>query len=83
MKKKIADLYYKLKWFFLEKINWCHPVDRNGKEKPETLFYKFYCYLYWPIPWMEQPCWCCASVRGMLNGFILGLFVGYLVWVVI
>lgn len=71
-----SQLLNKLKWFFLEHINWCHPVDRNGNEKKPTLFYRFYCVLFYPIPWQDQPCWCCASARGLLYGIILGLLLG-------
>lgn len=79
----MSHLLNKLKCFFLEKINWCHPTNCDGTEKPETLFYKIYCYLFWPIPWMEpQPCWCCASVRGIIYGLVLGFYVGY-IWAVI
>lgn len=69
---------YRLKWFFLEHINWCHPKDRFGNDKKQTWFYTVYCYLFWPIPWQEAPCWCCASARGLLYGFIIGLWLGVL-----
>lgn len=73
--------FTKVKWFFLERVNWCHPVDRNGKEKTKTRFYTFYCYLFWPIPWQEpQPCWCCASVRGIAYGLVVGLLLGKMVY---
>lgn len=81
MKQRMNRLWYELKWFFLEKLNWCHPVDRHGNDKPETLFYKIYCWAFWPIPWMEpQPCWCCASVRGLAYGVIIGFGLGYLIY---
>lgn len=73
------NLLYRAKWFFLEKLNFCHPKDRNGNDKPETLFYKAYCFLFWPIPWQETPCWCCASFRGLVTGFILGVALCFLV----
>ena len=79
MRAKLNKLWYETKWFFLEKINWRHPVDRQGKAKPQSRFYTIYCWLFWPIPWMEPaPCWCCASVRGLIYGLILGFSLGYL-----
>ena len=33
------NVWYELKWYFLEKLNWCHPSDRNNKPKKDTLFY--------------------------------------------
>lgn len=76
--RKFTDYYTDLKWFFLEKINWCHPTDRNGNEKKPSLFYNIYCYIFWPIPWMKpEPCWCCASVRGIVYGLIIGYLIGH------
>lgn len=81
MKARLRKRLQDAKWFFLEKINWCHPTDRDGNEKPQTWFYKAYCLAFWPIPWMEpQPCWCCASVRGLAYGLVLGLIVGGLLF---
>lgn len=74
--KQTNSLWYKLKWFFLENINWCHPVKRDGTGKGDSWFYTLYCYLFYPIPFMEHPCWCCASARGILYGFVLGLIAG-------
>lgn len=71
-------LVQKIKWWFLEQVNWCHPTDRDGNEKPKTLFYTAYCFLFWPIPWQDTPCWCCASVRGIMLGLIFGFLAGYL-----
>lgn len=45
----------KLKWWFLENINWCHPVMRDGTPKKPTWFYTAYCWLFWPIPWQKNP----------------------------
>ena len=73
-KLKLSALYRVAKNFFLDHINWCHPVNSDGSEKQPTWFYTLWCYLFWPIPWMEpEPCWCCASVRGVIYGFILGV----------
>lgn len=68
----------KLKNFFLDYINWCHPTYSNGEEKKVTWFYTFWCWCFWPIPWMDDPCWCCASVRGMMYGFVMGLVAAWL-----
>lgn len=70
----------KFKCFFLEKINWCHPTKCDGTEKGDSLFYKLYCYVFYPIPWQENPCWCCASVRGLLTGGIMGFLLGYFIY---
>ena len=79
--KKLNKIWYECKWFFLEKINWCHPTDRNKKEKPTSWVYTVTCWAFYPIPWMEpQPCWCCASVRGLIYGIIIGLGLGYLIY---
>ena len=79
--KTLNKICYECKWFFLEKINWCHPTDRNNHDKPTSWFYTIYCWAFYPIPWMEpQPCWCCASVRGLIYGIIIGLGLGYLIY---
>jgi hypothetical protein len=57
---------------WLRRFNWCEPLDPEGEDKPESRLYDFYCRLFWPIPWQEQPCWCCASVRGIIYGLIVG-----------
>lgn len=70
-----------MKWvvnFFLDHINFCHPVLHTGEDKPESLFYNLYCKLFWPIP--EKGCWCCGSVRGIMYGVLLGIVIGYLIW---
>lgn len=72
-KKKLRT---RLKDFFLDHINFCHKTLSTGAEKPDTLFYTFYCYLFWPIPWMDEPCWCCASFRGIMYGFAIGVLLG-------
>lgn len=77
--KKLTN---KLWWFFLDHINWCHPVYHDGTEKPDSKLYYLYCLAFWPIPWMEekygkQPCWCCASVRGLIYGLLMGFAAGY------
>lgn len=68
----------KLKWWFLENINWCHPVMRDGTPKKPTWFYTAYCWMFWPIPWQKDPCWCCASFRGLITGFAAGVLLGVL-----
>lgn len=80
MKKQLSKLCYEIKWFFLEQINWCHKTDRNGNEKKPSIFYNLYCYLFYPIPWMENPCWCCASVRGLVYGIVLGFVLGKFIY---
>lgn len=65
-------MWMKLKNFFLDYINWCYPVFSTGKPKELTLFYKVFCYIFWPIPWQDEPCWCCAGTRGLMTGFIIG-----------
>ena len=78
----MKTLWKKAKDFFLDHINWCHPTLSNGEEKEPTAFYNFWCWLFWPIPWMDEPCWCCASVRGVIYGVILGV-AGSWLWRVI
>lgn len=68
----------RIKNFFLDHINWCHKTLSNGEPKPNTKFYQFFCYLFWPIPWNEEPCWCCAGTRGIIYGVVLGIILGYL-----
>lgn len=66
----IKNLWNKAVAFFIDYINWCHPVDSKGNEKKPTRFYQFYCWLFWPIPWMDEPCWCCAATRGWVYGIV-------------
>lgn len=74
----LKTLWTKAKNFFLDHINWCHKTLSTGEEKPMTWFYEFWCWIFWPIPWMEEPCWCCASVRGVIYGILLGLLGNWL-----
>jgi len=73
-------MWQMIKAFFIDHINWCHPVNSKGQEKESTLFYEYWCKLFWPIPWMEAPCWCCASVRGVIYGLIVGAIYGRYIW---
>ena len=70
------NLWKRAKAFFIDHINWCHPTNSDGSEKAPSRFYDAWCWVFWPIPWMDEPCWCCASVRGVIYGIILGVF-GY------
>lgn len=74
----MKKLWSKIKNFFLDHINWCHKELSTGGEKEPTNWYQFYCWLFWPIPWQKEPCWCCASVRGIIYGIILGIVGSYL-----
>ena len=78
----LKGLWTKAKNFFLDNINWCHKTRSTGEEKPMTWFYEIWCWIFWPIPWMDEPCWCCASVRGVIYGVLLGLLGNWL-WRVI
>lgn len=77
----MTAFWNKIKNFFLDHINWCHETLSTGSPKPLGAFYKFWCYLFWPIPWMKNeagepaPCWCCASVRGFIYGLVLMGFI--------
>lgn len=66
-------MYTKLKNFFLDHINFCYPKKSDGADKPQTWWYHFYRALYWPIPQQDTPCWCCASIRGIIYGILLGV----------
>ena len=44
----------------------------------DSWFYTAYCWLFWPIPWQKNPCWCCASFRGLITGFAAGVLLGAL-----
>lgn len=58
-------------WFI--DYNWCHNDDHQGNPKPPSLFHSFYRAIFWPIPDQQpQPCWCCASFRGIIYGAVLG-----------
>lgn len=74
----MKKLWNKFKNFFLDHINWCHKTLSTGEDKPITRFYQFFCYLFWPIPWMDRPCWCCAGTRGIAYGIIIGIILHYL-----
>ena len=50
----------KLKRWFLENINWWHPVLPDGIRKKPTWFYRAYCWLYWPLAGQPTPCGCGA-----------------------
>lgn len=68
----------KLNDFILWKSDWrmdhyfCEGVTSNGMEKDLTWFYRIWLALYYPIPQTDK-CWCCASVRGMIYGFVIGV----------
>lgn len=83
--------FFKVLWKHIKKwaidVNFCHSTDSNGEAKVVTgsidrainKFIGFYRMLFWPIPTMEEPCWCCASVRGIVYGYIIGCLM-YKVW---
>ena len=73
----MKDLMIRCKDFFLDHINWCHPKLSDGSDKPPSVLYDAWCLLFWPIPWMEDPCWCCASARGVVYGILIGLFLAW------
>ena len=74
----MTSLWNKAKAFFIDHINWCHKTNSDGTEKEPTLFYDLWCALFWPIPWMDEPCWCCASVRGVIYGILLGVGISWI-----
>lgn len=80
--KKILN---KVKYFFLDHINFCHETLSSGEVKKPTLFYKLFCWAFWPLArWAETDderfCWCCTAVRGIIYGWISMFVVMYLVW---
>lgn len=68
----MRKLLTRFKNFFLDHVNWCHKQFSNGEYKPSTWFYEAYARIFYPIPWQEEPCWCCASARGLIYGITIG-----------
>lgn len=62
---------------FLSRFNFCEPLNPDGTEKPPSRLYDWWALLFTPIPDAEAPCWCCAGLRGVLIGLVVGLFVGF------
>ena len=79
MTKFFKTLWSNIKTWVVD-YNFCHPTDSKGEPKNITgsidkaidAFIGFYRILFWPIPQMKDPCWCCASVRGLVYGYIAG-----------
>lgn len=80
MKKFFSILWKHIKKWAVD-YNFCHATDSDGApkviagsiDKAIDKFIGFYRLLFWPIPDMKPyPCWCCASVRALVYGFIIG-----------
>lgn len=78
MKKAAKKILEKCKNLFVDHINFCIPDKSDGTPKEDSLFYDLYCLIFWPIP-QNHPCWCCAGVRGIIYGFIIGGGVVYVI----
>lgn len=61
-----------LKLFISRKLNICSPVDMDGMEKEPSILYDVWAFLFLPISISEEPCWCCAGLRGFIYGTIFG-----------
>lgn len=69
---KPGTLFYKLAAWFVNNMNWCEGYYYGTETpKPENRVYNFF-YKYWLFPFENTGCACCAAVRGLVYGFILG-----------
>jgi len=64
--------------WFNDEVNWCEGTLSSGDPKPTNRVYAFFeRWWFWPLrsfhPWTDvPPCACCAAVRGLVYGFMLG-----------
>lgn len=75
-----GTLGYKFCRWFVNNINFCHG-NYYGTEEPKPdnkIFNFFYTYWFFPFETGDNPCTCCAAVRGLIYGGIIGYFIGRL-----
>lgn len=77
-----GTLFYKFAKFFNDKVNFCHGYkydefdqENNPIPKPENKIYNLV-YEYWTWPFVNPHCICCAAVRGLIYGAVLGFLAG-------
>ena len=61
--------------FFTDHVNFCHGEFHDGTEKPENKIYDWF-YEHWLWPFKQTDCICCNTVRGLIYGFIIGIYIG-------
>lgn len=66
----------RFRYFIWDHLDICKPTTHTGQDKPASLFFDLYCYIFYPVPWQAKPCWCCAGRRGLLIGLVVGIFLG-------
>lgn len=83
-KPKYGTVSYWLVKYFVDNFNFCHgykydEFDQEGNPvpKPENKLYNVI-YKYWTWPFVNPDCICCAAVRGVIYGAVIGFIAGRL-----